>query len=219
MGQHDGACQFFCPLCGNATSPRCTPRRGNISPSVPQGILRPHHLLLGFCLPSPQKHCSACWLHTIHGAELWNSSLGALLVVNTEDKQPLSFSSQWHWRRVFLVWAPVRCSLCLFLCLLSPWSGLPPLRSTHDPFLPQITSPHHLPSTMWPLLSSWSCSLFCRSLDRFPGCSEWSSYLSSQCSSYEASIESSYYSGILTRVLEAESRKSRCQQSGMKDLF
>lgn len=50
---------------------------------------------------------------------------------------------------------------CVLLSLsqVSLCPGLPPLHSTHDPFLPQIRSPHLLPSTMWPLFCSVSSQI------------------------------------------------------------
>lgn len=39
---------LFCPKRGNATSPRCAPRRVIICPSVSQGIRRRHHLSPGY---------------------------------------------------------------------------------------------------------------------------------------------------------------------------
>ena len=52
-----GTGQLFCPLRGSVTPPKCTPRRGTVSPSVTQGTLKPCCLLLGLCPPSPHQAC------------------------------------------------------------------------------------------------------------------------------------------------------------------
>jgi len=49
-------CQFFCPREQPSTIPKCTPKRGTVFPCVTQGILRPHCLLPGLCIPSPPEH-------------------------------------------------------------------------------------------------------------------------------------------------------------------
>lgn len=52
-------CQLSCPWRGSASSPKCTPRAETVSPSTIRGIFRPHSLLPGLCLPSPQEHLCA----------------------------------------------------------------------------------------------------------------------------------------------------------------
>ena len=46
----------LCPLEAVPLPPKCTPRRGTVSPSATQGILRPRSLLSGLHPPSQQKH-------------------------------------------------------------------------------------------------------------------------------------------------------------------
>lgn len=102
-------------------------------------------------LSSPQEHCNTLRApyQPHHGPLKLQSVRLADLKKAHEDQLPLyPFNG---FGEVFSLWDPLCPSL--FLSCLSSWPGFPPLGSICYLLLPQITSPHPLPSILWLLLS------------------------------------------------------------------
>lgn len=149
-------CQFFCPWRSHATTPKCSPRRGNCfslcNPGYPETTLPAPRSLPSFSAKAYQEQ-SLRWLR------LLKLRLYTPLLIITCGSQPLSFSqSMVQGKRFFL------CNPCLLLLhsfslsFLSLQSRFPPLRSTCSSFLPQINSPQPLSSMKWLFFYLWMCS-------------------------------------------------------------
>ena len=126
-------------------------QEGKFSPSATRGILREAVL----CQPLPSFFTGEPL--GLPGSTLTMVQTSKILDFQLRCLWKLSIISPFHFPNfIFYFFCAIPCMLLPLLFSLSS-SELPLLCTTHDSFLPQITSPRLLPSMMWPPLYSSSC--------------------------------------------------------------
>ena len=152
------ACWFLCPYNGvsmKGNVHRHVPRMNNLPPFCPRWSSDLSLCLWLFACLLSMSRVAPAWLSQSH-LQIFN--LWFLKPHWLQKLSPSPFPCQWLWGYLLLEHSSVYPPLSLF----SLWPWIPPFHSTHDPFLPQTTTLHSLPSSIG-LFSFYLWNLFCQS--------------------------------------------------------